>query len=82
MIPASDDGIVIGGSGKENDLGSYLAGRVRRPARRGIMTVEEYLQTPETLRPQELIYGALRVADAPLPRHQLSAVCFARSMIT
>jgi Uma2 family endonuclease len=34
------------------------------------MTVEEYLRTPETLQPQELIYGALRVAEAPLPPHQ------------
>lgn len=34
------------------------------------MTVEEYLRTPETVRPQELIYGVLRVAEAPLPPHQ------------
>jgi Uma2 family endonuclease len=34
------------------------------------MTVEEYLRTPESVRPQELVYGKLRVADAPLPRHQ------------
>lgn len=39
-------------------------------ARHGTMTVEEYLRTPETLRPQELIDGVLRVADAPLPPHQ------------
>jgi len=34
------------------------------------MTVQEYLHTPETVLPQELIYGVLRVADAPLPQHQ------------
>jgi len=34
------------------------------------MTVEEYLATPETVLPQELIFGALRASDAPLPRHQ------------
>jgi Uma2 family endonuclease len=34
------------------------------------MTVEEYFRTPETLEPMELIYGVLRVADAPTPRHQ------------
>lgn len=34
------------------------------------MTVEEYLRTPETVLPQELAYGVLRVADAPLPQHQ------------
>lgn len=35
-----------------------------------VMTTEEYLRTPETLTPTELIYGTLRVADAPTPRHQ------------
>lgn len=35
------------------------------------MTVDEYLETPETVTPTELIYGALRVADSPTPRHQL-----------
>jgi len=27
------------------------------------MTVEEYLETPKTVQPQELIYGAVRVAE-------------------
>lgn len=34
------------------------------------MTVEEYLRTPESVLPQELVYGTLRIADAPLPPHQ------------
>jgi hypothetical protein len=34
------------------------------------MTTDEYLMTPETVLPQELIYGVLRVAEAPTPRHQ------------
>ena len=34
------------------------------------MTTAEYLQTPESLVPTELIYGKLRVAESPLPRHQ------------
>jgi len=34
------------------------------------MTVEEYLETPKTVQPQELIYGAVRVAEAPRPPHQ------------
>jgi Uma2 family endonuclease len=34
------------------------------------MTTEEYLMTPETVLPQELIYGVFRAADAPTPRHQ------------
>jgi Uma2 family endonuclease len=36
----------------------------------GLMTTQEYLRTPETRRPQELIFGRFRVSDAPLPRHQ------------
>ena len=35
-----------------------------------IMTTSEYFRTPETVTPAELIYGTLRVADAPTPRHQ------------
>lgn len=35
-----------------------------------LMTTEQYIQTPESLQPTELIYGVLRVADTPLPRHQ------------
>lgn len=35
-----------------------------------LMTVDDYFKTPETLTPMELIYGALRVADAPSARHQ------------
>ncbi len=34
------------------------------------MTTAEYLRTPESLVPTELIYGQLRVAESPLPRHQ------------
>jgi Uma2 family endonuclease len=35
-----------------------------------LMTVDDYFRTPETLQPTELIYGALRVAEAPSVRHQ------------
>src|SRR5688572_26318418 len=35
-----------------------------------LITTEQYLQTPESLLPTELIYGVLRVADAPLVPHQ------------
>jgi len=44
------------------------------------MTVEEYVRTPESVRPQELIYGALRVADAPLPRHQRAVADLFRAL--
>lgn len=34
------------------------------------MTTDEYLRTPETLLPQELVYGMVRDAPAPAPGHQ------------
>jgi len=34
------------------------------------MTTLEYFATPESVRPTELAYGVLRVADAPVVRHQ------------
>jgi Uma2 family endonuclease len=34
------------------------------------LTTDEYLRTPETLLPQELVYGYVRDAAAPTPRHQ------------
>ena len=35
-----------------------------------LMTVDDYFKTPETLKPMELAFGVLRVADTPAPRHQ------------
>jgi Uma2 family endonuclease len=34
------------------------------------LTTDEYLQTPETMLPQELVYGVVRDAPAPAPGHQ------------
>ena len=34
------------------------------------LSTEDYLRTPATVLPTEVIYGALRVADAPSVRHQ------------
>jgi hypothetical protein len=34
------------------------------------MTTDEYLRTPETLLPEELVYGYVRNAPAPTPGHQ------------
>ncbi|HQX81351.1 MAG TPA: Uma2 family endonuclease [Vicinamibacterales bacterium] len=34
------------------------------------MTLREYFETPESVTPQELIYGAMRVAESPTPMHQ------------
>ena len=44
--------------------------RRRRRKRKGLMTLQEYFMTPETVIPQELIFGAVRVADAPFVSHQ------------
>lgn len=35
-----------------------------------LMSTQQYLMTEETSRPQELIFGVLRMSDAPKPRHQ------------
>ena len=35
-----------------------------------LMTTDEYFRTPETVKPMELIFGAVRVAESPTPRHQ------------
>src|SRR5262245_6056198 len=34
------------------------------------MTVDDYFNTPETLKPMELVYGVMRASDSPGPRHQ------------
>lgn len=34
------------------------------------MSTDEYLRTPETTKPQELVWGMVRDAAAPTPRHQ------------
>lgn len=41
-----------------------------------LLTTDEYLRTPETLQPTEVIYGALRVAEAPTVRHQQALCAF------
>lgn len=41
------------------------------------MSTEEYLKTPESLLPTELIYGELRVTGSPMPRHQAALGDFA-----
>jgi Uma2 family endonuclease len=47
----------------------------------GLMTVDDYFsRTPRRLSPAELIYGAIRLADAPLPRHQSAVACLFRAL--
>ena len=45
-----------------------------------LMTTEEYLRTPETLVPTELVYGVLRVADSPLAHHQAAVLDLALAL--
>ena len=40
------------------------------PASGTVLSTAEYLQTAESVRVQELIWGTLRVAESPSPRHQ------------
>jgi Uma2 family endonuclease len=40
------------------------------------LSTDEYLATPETTQPAEVIYGTLRVADAPGVRHQQALCAF------
>src|SRR5690349_6438934 len=52
--------------------------RGRRKA--GHMTLIDYLATPETVLPTELVFGAMRVADAPLVPHQRAVVKFFQTL--
>ena len=54
--------------------------RPRRGKRKGHMTLLEYFNTPETVLPQELIYGVTRVADAPFVSHQRVVLKFAMAL--
>ena len=40
------------------------------------LTIDEYFRTPETMLPQELVYGYVREAAAPTPGHQTALVRF------
>src|SRR5262245_49197681 len=45
-----------------------------------LMTVDEYLRTPETVLPAELRFGILRVAESPTPRHQSAVARLFRAL--
>ena len=45
-----------------------------------LMTVDEYLRTPETVLPAELRFGVLRVAESPTPRHQSAVARLFRAL--
>ena len=65
-----DDGIVVVAM-----KGSTMAGPK-------LMTVDDYFATPETVRPAELAFGVLRVADSPTPRHQSMVAQLFRALDT
>jgi Uma2 family endonuclease len=46
----------------------------------GLMTVDEYFRTPETVKPMELVFGTLRVADSPSPVHQSAVADLFRAL--
>lgn len=52
------------------DVSYFPKPRPRRGRRTNKMTTAEYLQTPETMLPRELVFGVLRVAEAPRVPHQ------------
>jgi Uma2 family endonuclease len=45
------------------------------------MTVDQYFKTPETVKPMELIFGAVRVAEAPTPFHQSAVLQFCLALV-
>jgi len=46
------------------------------------MTLHEYFNTPESLLPQEVIYGVRRVAEAPFVPHQAAVGDFYLELVT
>jgi Uma2 family endonuclease len=81
----ADDGIVVVDtlrttlSDVEGPATSMRRGDTVAPAPE-LMTVDDYFNTPETVKPMELVFGALRVADAPSPRHQSAVVHLFRAL--
>jgi Uma2 family endonuclease len=69
-----DDGIVV------------VDVRMARKAERAmapappLMTVDEYFKTPETVKPMELHFGVLRLAESPSARHQSAVLSLVRAL--
>jgi Uma2 family endonuclease len=64
-----DDGIVVVVKGSTNAMAAPK-----------LMTIDEYLRTPETVLPAELRFGVLRVAESPTPRHQSAVARIFRTL--
>jgi len=69
LCSRDDDGIVVVVKRSENAM-----------AAPPLMTVDEYFHTPETVRPSELRYGVLHVAESPSPQHQSAVAQLFRSL--
>src|SRR5438128_1636212 len=67
-----DDGIVVVVNMRSDDI---VAAAPR------LMTVDQYFRTPETLKPMELIFGAVRAAAAPTPFHQSAVLQFCLALV-
>jgi Uma2 family endonuclease len=65
-----DDGIVV----------VVVKGSTNAMAAPKLMTIDEYLRTPETVVPAELRFGVLRVAESPTPRHQSAVARIFRAL--
>ena len=56
------------------------SGARKRAVKGDVMTLAEYQQTPESVLPQELIYGVVCAADAPFVPHQRVVFQLARAL--
>jgi len=65
----SDDDIVVVVNGSTNAMAAPK-----------LMTIDEYLRTPETVVPAELRFGVLRVGESPTPRHQSAVARIFRTL--
>jgi len=74
LLFAMDDGIVVVRSERQENVKRTALAPTH------YLTTEKYLRTPETVLPQELIYGVIRAAEAPLPRHQAAVADFFRAL--
>jgi Uma2 family endonuclease len=69
-------------SSVESGMKHWDVGARRRAVEGETMTLQEYQQTPESVLPQELIYGVVTAADAPFVPHQRIVFQLARALDT
>jgi Uma2 family endonuclease len=69
-------------SSVESGMKHWDVGARRRAVKGETMTLREYQETPESVLPQELIYGVVTAADAPFVPHQRIVFQLARALDT